>query len=71
MGTAQKIFPGAAARNVREAEERTAGHAERDLLDCAQRSILAGSAGAVRTMADSIQTVRGMAEKWADRADIP
>ena len=70
MGTAEEILPGTTGGDAGQAAEGAAGDTERNLLDRAERSVMAGSAGTVRAMADGVQAIRGMAEKRPDRADI-
>ena len=71
MGTAQEVFSETASWDAGTATERIPGYAEWNLLDRAERGSMARSAGAVRAMADGVQAVRGVAEKRADRENLP
>ena len=71
MGKAEEILSGAAGWNAGTAAERFPEDAERNLLDRAERGVVARSAGAIRAMADGVQTVRRVAEKRTDRENLP
>ena len=71
MGAVEEVFSEEAARHVGTSAERFTGHTEWNLLDCAERSGMAGSAGEIRTVADSVQAVRRVAEKRPDRENLP
>ena len=66
MGKAEEILSGAAGWNAGATEERFPEDAERNLLDRAERGVVARSAGALRAMADSVQAIRRVAEKRTD-----
>ena len=65
MGTVEEVFSGEAARHIGTSAERFTGHTEWNLLDCAERGSMAGSAGEI------VQAVRRVAEKRPDRENLP
>ena len=71
MATVGEILSSEVGGNAGQTTEGAAEDIERDLLDRTERGVMAGSAGAVRAMADGVQAIRGMAEKRPDREDIP
>ena len=66
MEKAEEILSRAAGWNAGATEERFPEDAERNLLDRAERGVVARSAGALRAMADSVQAIRRVAEKRTD-----
>ena len=71
MGAVEEVFSVEAARHAGTSAERFAGHAEWNLLDRPEWHGMAGSAGEIRTVADSVQAVRRVAEKRPDRENLP
>ena len=67
----KNVFSGATSWNTGAATERFPADTEWNLLDRTERGSMVRSAGAVRSMADGVQAVRGVAEKRADRENLP
>ena len=70
MGAAEALFSGATGGGQGTTEAGTPRDAERHLLDRPKRGGMAGSAGAVRTVADGVQEVQGVVGERSDREDL-
>ncbi len=71
MGAAAALFSRTTDGREGTTKAGAEGDTERDLLDRPKRGSVAGSAGAVRAMADGVQAVQGVVGERPDRKNLP